>query len=70
MGKNVGTVDRIIRLLVAVVIAVAYLNGALAGVWAAIGGVIAVVFALTALIGVCPLYRLLGISTCPVKSHA
>ncbi|MFH1025260.1 MAG: DUF2892 domain-containing protein [Nitrospirota bacterium] len=67
MKKNMGTIDRIIRLALAVVIIVLYLTGIVPGVIGIILIVIALIFAVTSFIGFCPLYTLLKISTCKVK---
>lgn len=61
--KNMSNLDRIIRLIVAAAIAVLYFTGVITGTWAIVLGIIAVIFVITSLIGFCPLYRLLGIST-------
>ncbi|MCB2214171.1 DUF2892 domain-containing protein [bacterium] len=58
-----SNLDRIIRLIVAAAIAVLYFTGVITGTWAIVLGIIAVIFVITSLIGFCPLYRLLGIST-------
>lgn len=63
MKKNMGTVDRIVRVIIAVLIVVLYLSGQLSGTVAAILGILAVVFLLTSFIGWCPLYVPFGIST-------
>jgi hypothetical protein len=63
MKKNMGTIDRVIRVLLAVAVAVLYMTGMITGVWAIILGVIAVIFLVTSMIGFCPLYTLLKIST-------
>jgi len=44
-------------------------TGTLSGTWAIVLGIVAVVFLVTSLIGMCPLYALLGISTCKVKQN-
>ncbi len=67
MKKNMGTIDQIIRLALAAVIAILYLTGIVPGVISIILIVIALIFAVTSLIGFCPLYTLLKISTCKVK---
>jgi Protein of unknown function (DUF2892) len=63
MKKNMGTVDRIARVLIAVVIAALYfmhvINGTLAIVLLALAGI----FILTSLVSVCPLYLPFGINT-------
>ena len=63
MKKNMGTIDRIIRILLAIVVIVLYLNGSITGAAAIILGILAIVFILTSLIGFCPLYVPLKIST-------
>ena len=63
MKKNMGTIDRIIRILLAIVVIVLYLTGNITGVAAIILGILAVVFILTSLIGFCPLYVPFKIST-------
>jgi hypothetical protein len=64
MRKNMGTVDRVIRTLIAVAIAVLYFTGVLGGTLALILGVVAVIFLLTSLVSFCPGYLPFGISTC------
>ena len=63
MKLNMGTVDRIIRALVAGVVAVLYFTNQITGTAAIILGVLAIVFLLTSLVGFCPLYLPLGLST-------
>lgn len=67
MKNNMGNTDRIIRVLIAAVIAVLFINNTITGIFAYILLAIGVIFLLTSLIGSCPLYSLLGINTCPVK---
>lgn len=63
MKKNMGTADKVVRILIAVAIAALYfthvINGTLAIVLLALAGI----FILTSFIGVCPLYLPFGIST-------
>jgi len=68
MQKNMGNLDRGIRIAAALVIAALIATGALSRVLAVILGVIAVAFLLTSLIGFCPLYAPLGINTCQRKN--
>lgn len=51
-----GTLDRLLRTLIAVFIGILYLLDVLTGTWAIIVGTIAIVFLLTSFIGTCPLY--------------
>lgn len=63
MIKNMGTVDRAVRTLLAVVIAVLYFTGQISGTAAVVLGILAVVFLLTSAVGTCPGYLPFGIST-------
>jgi hypothetical protein len=67
MSKNMGTIDRVLRLLVAAgLFAWAFLSGAAAagGVafWLALG--VGAVMLVTAIVSRCPAYRLFGLRTC------
>jgi type III secretory pathway component EscS len=64
MKTNMGTADRIIRLVVAAILVALYFMDILTGTAGIIGLVIAVVFAATALVKFCGLYALLGMNTC------
>jgi hypothetical protein len=63
MKKNMGSVDKAVRILAALVVAVLYLAGQITGTAAIVLGVIAVVFVATSLISFCPLYTLFKINT-------
>ena len=67
MKKNMGWMDRIIRVLVSVVFVVLHFTGVVDGVLGKVLLAMAAVFTLTSLISFCPLYRLVGFSTCRVK---
>ena len=62
-----GTADKIIRLIVAAVLAYLFYNGTITGTLGIVAVVVAAVFALTSLVSFCPLYTFLGINTCSVK---
>ncbi len=62
MKSNVGGIDRILRIVAGIVLITLAATG-MVGVWGWIG----VVPLLTGLIGWCPAYPLLGMSTCPMK---
>lgn len=70
MKKNMGTLDRLIRLIVALAIVVLLVTKTLAGTLAIILGILAVVFLLTSAIAFCPLYVPFKISTCKNKEKA
>ena len=64
MKKNMGSADRIIRIVLAIVFAVLYFTGQVTGTIGVILIILAVVFLATSLIGSCPLYIPLGMNTC------
>lgn len=63
MKKNMGTIDRVIRVLLAIVVGILYLTGSISGTAAIVLGIFAVIFILTSIIGFCPLYLPFNIST-------
>jgi len=67
MKKNMGNVDKIIRIIIAVVFAVLYFTNTISGTLGLVLVVLAGVFVLTSLISFCPLYAIFGLSSCPVK---
>lgn len=66
MKKNMGSADRILRIVVAVIVAILFFTGVITGLLATILLVLAVVFLLTSFVSFCPLYTLFGIKTCKV----
>jgi hypothetical protein len=62
MKTNVGGIDRILRAVIGLGLIALTLAGTI-GVWGWIG----VVPLLTAALGFCPLYTMLGFSSCPIK---
>lgn len=58
-----GTLDKGIRILIAVVIAILYFTGQISGTLAIVLLVFALIFVITSFIGFCPLYLPFGIST-------
>ena len=63
MKKNMGTVDKVIRILVAVVVVVLYFTHVISGVLAIILLALSAIFVITSLLSFCPLYLPLGLST-------
>lgn len=69
MKKNMGMADRLLRIILAIVVAVLIYLGEISGTAAIILGVIAGVFLLTSIIKFCPLYTVIGINTCKAKKE-
>lgn len=63
MTKNMGAIDRVVRVVVAIAVLVLYLTHVISGTLALILGAIAAVLVLTSFVGVCPLYLPLKLST-------
>ena len=67
MKKNMGNVDKVIRFVLAAVIAYLIFTKVLVGIWAIVLGILGGIFLLTIVTGFCGLYPLFGIKTCPAK---
>ena len=63
MKTNMGTLDRVIRTVIALAIAALYFTGRISGTVAVVLGIFAVVFLVTSLVGWCPTYMPFGLST-------
>lgn len=64
MKANMGSVDKVIRIILALLVGFLYYSDIISGNIALILGVFAGVFLLTSFISFCPLYVIFGISTC------
>jgi len=69
MKKNMGSADRITRMVIALLIGILYFTHMISGTFGIILLSIAAVFLLTSLVSICPLYSLLGFNTCPKKTN-
>jgi hypothetical protein len=67
MKKNMGAIDKVIRVLIAVVIAILFFTKVITGTLGIILLVLAAIFVLTSIISFCPLYLPFGISTSKKK---
>ncbi len=67
MKANMGSIDRIIRLVIAMILAAFYFTDTITGTVGIVFLIVAAVFTLTSLVSFCPLYTLLGINTCGLK---
>jgi heme/copper-type cytochrome/quinol oxidase subunit 4 len=63
MKNNMGSPDRIIRLIIGVILAILALAKIVTGAGAVVLGIIAIILILTGIIGFCPLYVFLKMST-------
>ena len=63
MKANLGTLDKVIRLLTAVILIILFYSGVLNGIVGIIFLVIALLLTLTSLLSYCPIYKLLHFNT-------
>ncbi|MCA6450381.1 MAG: DUF2892 domain-containing protein [Chitinophagaceae bacterium] len=68
MKKNMGNIDRIIRVIAAIVFSVLYFTGTVTGTVGLVLVILGAVFLATSFISFCPLYTLVGVNTCEKKS--
>ena len=64
MKKNLGSADRIIRLLLAVVMTTLFFTNTITGTLGLVLMILSGIFFLTSLMSFCPLYAIFGLSTC------
>lgn len=67
MKKNMGSMDKLVRLLIAIVLIVLYYTNVLKDTLGIVALVVALVFTITSLISFCPLYTIFGIKTCKTE---
>lgn len=63
MKKNMGSTDKIIRIAIAILIAILFFTNTISGTLALVLGAFAVIFIITSFVSFCPLYAPFGIST-------
>jgi len=59
-----GSIDKLVRIIIAVIIAILYFTNVISGTFGIILLVLATVFVLTSLVSFCPIYTVFGLSTC------
>lgn len=64
MKTNMGTVDRTIRIILALVFSILYFTGTVTGTLGTVLLVLGGIFLMISVLGYCPFYTLLGINTC------
>lgn len=69
MKKNMGTIDRVVRTIIAMVALYLYFTGAVSATLGLVFIAVAAIFLLTSLVSFCPLYTLVGIKTCPSEEN-
>ncbi len=67
MKKNMVSIDKAVRIVLAAIMAFLYYNGTITGTLGIVLIVLAVVFVITSFISFCPLYTIFGIKTCKTE---
>ncbi|HRR16832.1 MAG TPA: DUF2892 domain-containing protein, partial [Bacteroidales bacterium] len=67
MKKNTGKLDRIIRLIIALLIGILYFTNVISGTLGIVLLVFAVILLITSITGFCGIYTLFGINTCKTR---
>lgn len=67
MKKNMGSADRIIRIIIALIVGFLFFNGNISGTLGIVLLVLATIFVITSFVGFCGLYTIFGIQTCKIK---
>ena len=65
-----GNADRILRIIIAAVVAVLFFSNIITGTLGIVLLAVAGIFLLTGFISFCPLYTIFGLSTCKVKTKS
>ncbi|MDP4262526.1 MAG: DUF2892 domain-containing protein [Bacteroidota bacterium] len=68
MKQNMGSIDRILRVIIAAIFAWLYFSDTVTGTWGLVLVIIGGIFVVTSLVGICPLYAILGLRSSPKKS--
>jgi len=64
MKKNMGTADKTIRTIIAIVLAILYYTGTITGTFGIVILIVAAILLITSLINFCPLYPIIRVNTC------
>jgi len=67
MKANLGSTDKMVRIIVAIIIAILFFTNVIAGVLGIILLILAGVFVITSLVSFCPIYAIVGLRTNKVK---
>lgn len=67
MKSNVGTTDKLIRIILALVLGTLFLTNTVSDTLGIVFLIFAIVLIATSFISFCPLYTLLGVNTCTIN---
>jgi uncharacterized membrane protein len=67
MKKNIGSIDKVVRLLLAAILIVLFITNVVSGILGYVFLALALILVLTSLINFCPIWAIFGVNTCPAK---
>ena len=67
-GKNVGMIDRVIRVILGIILLYLFVVNMVAAPWSYLVALIGLILLVTGVIGTCPLYSMLGMNTLSKKA--
>ncbi|TVQ09175.1 MAG: DUF2892 domain-containing protein [Bacteroidetes bacterium] len=68
MKANMGSIDKTIRVLIAIAVGILIYTNVINGTPAIVAGILSIVFVLTSMVSFCPLYTIFGIKTCKTRN--
>ena len=68
MKKNVGNIDKVIRVVIAIIAGALYFTGTLTGILGYVALAVGVIMLATAAMSRCPLFSIFGLSSCPFEA--
>ena len=68
MKKNVGSIDKVIRIIIAIVAIYFAYTGKVESPWDYVLYAVGAIMVLTSILGACPLFSIFGINSCKTKS--
>lgn len=69
MKKNMGSIDRVVRIIIAAIVAGLFFANIITGVLAIVLLAISGIFVLTSFVSFCPIYAIFGLNSCAVKKQ-
>lgn len=67
MKKNMGNIDKLIRIVFALLLIGLYLLNIIEGTFGLVAAGLGLVFIITSFLGFCPLYSIIGFKTCKTE---
>ncbi len=69
MKANMGSIDKTIRVIIAITLGILIYANVISGIPAIVAGIVSIAFVLTSMVSFCPLYKIFGIRTCKTQKQ-